>query len=490
MSSFSVNEAAEGVLRRFEPLAAIPRPSKHEEAVSAYLADWFAARGIPCERDSAFNVIADIPATPGYENAPLTMLQAHTDMVTVAAPGVSYDPLTDPIRLSREGDTLRAVGTSLGADDGMGVAMILFAADAENGLVHGPLRAVFTADEEQGMSGVNNLLPRHAAGAEYCLNLDSEEVGVITVSSASGTDADYTLTPETAPAALPAALRLSVTGILGGHSGAEIDAGHINGIQALARFLRSLSATGVGFELGSFRGGAARNAIPAFADAVLCVSESDAARVPALAAAYEEGLRAKYAATDPDFTLTVTPTDAPSTVLTEKCAFAALRFAAELPSGVYTMSKKIEGLVESSSSLGVAAVSPEGIYFADMIRSSEQARGEEIVRAQCALAEELGLLANVFGTAAAWPVREGSRLVSIASGAYEKRFGQRAEAVAIHAGLECGSFAALNGDLDIISIGPDSHAIHSPEESVDLPSVGKCMLWVADILAEIAEERR
>lgn len=265
MLNLSDEEIIEGILKEFAGLAAHPRKSGHEKAVSDYLASRLRELGAQVHQDKVNNIIADVPASNGCETVPRTILQGHMDMVCVAKPGVAYDPLKDPIRMIREGNILRADGTSLGADDGIAAATFLFLLQQD--FAHGPLRLIFTVDEEVHMTGSMNLDPRWLQDARYVINCDSEAADQIVVASAGSVHVDFTrkLTREDNP--YDGALEIAANGFVGGHSGETINKGKSNAIKALAMALERMEQAGIPYRLGDFSGGAAANAIPSQARA-------------------------------------------------------------------------------------------------------------------------------------------------------------------------------------------------------------------------------
>ena len=263
------NDMDQRILENFLSLTRIPRKSHHEEAVSRFLYQWALDKGLRACRDEVGNVIIDKPASAGCENAPCTILQAHMDMVCVAEPGRAYDPLTDPITVINDGETLTADGTSLGGDDGAGVAIAMTILE-DTQAVHGPVRAIFTVDEEDGMAGANALDVRHL-DVGYLINMDWEEYGSLCCSSAGSDMYLFRRAVERTDAAGLSAFSLSLRGFEGGHSGAQIHLGRANAIRAAARILLAAADAGCGIRLAAFKGGSAHTAIPSSAEAVVCV---------------------------------------------------------------------------------------------------------------------------------------------------------------------------------------------------------------------------
>lgn len=454
-------------------LAAVPRPSGHERDISNRLKAWAEALGFAVRQNAAWNLVFDVPATAGLEDLPLVALQAHIDMVCTAREGRVYDPLHDPIvpvvrRDSGRFGTLAADGTSLGADDGAGVALIM--AVVKGKMAHGPLRVVFTADEEVGMGGALSLTSEDLRGVEYLLNIDSEASDTVTVSSAAS--AGLCVTGPAAPARPPKGVALEITlgGLSGGHSGLDIGLGRCNGIITLAEILEGLAGE-VACGLASFAGGTADNAIPTKAVAVVVVDPSDRAKAEAYLAARGTELGTRYGKTDPGLSLRARETTMPGAVLADEAAARLLRYVTGSIDGVRTMSRIIDGLVESSSNLGRMEAGPEGIRCIGMARSSDAGKLREIVAFQAALARECGLAFESGPGARAWPVNPDSALVPRLREIYRGLTGKGMRVAAVHAGLECGVFAELDGKIDMASIGPDISFAHSPDETLRLDSV-------------------
>ena len=357
------------IIRNFLSLAAIPRKSHHEEAVSLFLRDWAAERGLAVCRDDAGNIIIDKKASPGNEDAPCTILQAHMDMVCVAEPGREYDPLTDPIHVISDGRTLTADGTSLGGDDGAGVAVAMTVLE-DAGAVHGPLRAIFTVDEEDGMLGANALDPRHLDAA-FLINLDWESFGSLCCSSA-GSDMYLLSRPaEWESAEGDSFFALKLSGFEGGHSGAQIHLGRANAIRLAARvLLRSAESTGARVRLCSFRGGTAHNAVPSVAEAVAAV---DGAHADAFLDACRREIDIeleKCAETDPGALVSVSDAEAAGRALTPAMTADTLSILTRVHDGVNTFSPSIPGLVESSANTGIAELKDGCFEFMIHQRSS------------------------------------------------------------------------------------------------------------------------
>lgn len=461
-------EVLEGILANFELLAAVPRPSHHEEKIGAFLMGWAREQGFEPHMDEVGNVIFDIPATEGHEDAPLVVLQAHMDMVAVST-DPDFDPLNTPIKTVRTEETLTADGTSLGADDGIGVSSIMYC--AASGAEHGPLRAIITVDEEDGMDGMYGLDASWVADAEYLINLDGEALGEAAISTAAGYITTASQEPRRVSPALDTALRLEVGGLLGGHSGVMMGLGRVNAVKAVAELLLYLREEGLAYELASFTGGTAANAIPNSAAATVVLAAGDAERAQELLTARAEGLAEASEDSDPGMSFSAEPAELPETVFEAAQARDIVDFAALVFDGLHTMSQSVSGLVESSSNLGLFRADENEVSAALYPRSSQAALLDSIALQQQALAEDCGYAISSVRASDAWPADPGSELQGIMQEVYLAQTGEELKLICVHAGLECGTFARLNPDLDMIAIGPELHDVHSVKETLYLDSV-------------------
>jgi dipeptidase D len=471
-------------MENFRFLCSVPRPSGHEKAVSDRLKAWAEGQGLAVRRNAANDLLFDVPATEGLEHLPLVALQAHLDMVCVGREGTKYDPLADPIvPLEDESGVLIASGTSLGADDGAGVAIIMSIVKGK--MPHGPLRVVWTTDEEVGMTGALAITKEDLAGVKYLVNIDSEESGTVTVSSAADARIVATAAPRLAAPAGDAAFAVSVSGLRGGHSGMEIGEGRCNAIRALAGALFWMEKTAP-YGLASFEGGTADNAIPAAARAVIVVEKAAREKLEAYLAEMERELRERHAGKDDGVAFTLEETALPAMVIEKEQQHRILEYVVGSKDGVNTMSADVEELVESSSNLGLIAVGPDGITIRQMPRSSVVARLEDIAAHQRALGAACGLEVAIKQGSRAWPVKPDSVLVAKIREAYRQvNNGAEMKVAAIHAGLECGVFSELAEGLDMASIGPDIQGCHSPDEKLLLPSVAKTWRLLEKLLVSL-----
>jgi len=468
------------VWRHFATLCATPRLSKQEGRLRDILQDWARTQGLETLVDSAGNLLLRKPASPGRENTPGMVMQGHIDMVCQKNAGSTHDFTRDPIVPVQDGDWLRAVDTTLGADNGIGVALIL-AAMADTSLVHGPLEALLTVDEEQGMSGALGLASDTLRGRQM-LNLDTEEWGEFFLGCAGGLDVNVQRagTAAVAPAGTTT-LRITLHGLRGGHSGIDINEERGNAIKLLVRVLRRLERQ-VPVRLATLRGGSARNALPRDAFATLTVPAEALGAVREFLAGQQQRLRAELQGVDEGLTLESETVPAGPVMDSADQHFwlAALHAA---PHGVRRMSRTVPGIVETSNNLGMVDLGPQQGSCNFMVRSLLQEGSQ-------ALAEEIASLFALGGTAVAmsghypgWTPNPHSALLARCQAVYRQRFGGDTQVKVIHAGLECGIVSAAYPDMDIVSFGPTIRGAHAPGESVQISTVEKCWELLKDILA-------
>ena len=469
------------IVQNFEKLAAVPRPSHHEEKIGAFFMSWAQEQGLEPVMDKVGNIMFEVPATEGLENLPLCILQGHMDMVAVAEDGKTFDPLNDPIKLiwDQDSNTLTADGTSLGADDGTGCLLIMAATQGK--IAHGPLRILITVNEEDGMDGAFNMSEAWLQGAKYLINIDNESAGEVLVSSAAGDAIEVRGSLMYFDSLSDMAVTIELSGLPGGHSGIDIDKGRPNALIELAKFLGSLSESEIVWELASFEGGTAANAIPSKAVCTITIDSKDREKLVQATESFFEKLKASGAGCN--FTLNEEET-VPKTVSAEE-RDAALRFISEVINGVYTMSADMEGLVESSSNLGIFNLNTDGVYGVTNVRSSSAEKETEICDSQIALAKACGYEVERSKRSDAWPVDPNSRLVKLAKDVYKYQTGKDIRVVAIHAGLECGTFKIRNPKLDMISIGPDIHEPHSINETLYMDSMPETWRLLEGILVSL-----
>ncbi len=474
MIDFSDFKECESVFRFFEEITAIPRGSGNPRPIADYLVDFAKERGLEYYRDGADNVVIKKAATPAMTGRPTVILQGHTDIVAEKLAGCPIDMSAEGPHIVRDGDFLRADGTTLGGDDGVAVAYALALLDSSD-IEHPDIEAVFTSDEETGLIGATALDASVLRG-RVMINIDSDAEGIFTVSCAGGVRVDIDLPVERVDDELGLTVyKLSVSGLTGGHSGIEIDKKRTNAIKLIADVL-SLCDKDV--YLDSLKGGNADNAIPREAEAVFFTY--DIALVREKLAFLLEQIRER----EPDVRLNLgyASVDYP---LTPESSRAVLYMISAMPNGVRGMSRNIEGLVETSMNIGIVELGYTKLSLSLSIRSSvdgEKAALEQRVRN---VAEAYGASASARGAYPAWEYRRDSHLRNVMCEVYEKMYGKAPKVMAIHAGLECGIFAGKLEGLDCVSIGPDNFDIHTPDEHLSIPSTARVWEFLKEVLKNI-----
>lgn len=478
------NEIIEGVLKEFAGLAKCPRPSRHEKIVSDYIVRRLGELGITqVVQDEVYNVIADVPAAPGCEDMALTIIQGHMDMVCVAKPGVEYDPLTSEIKLVREGNILRADGTSLGADDGIAVAVALYLIQQD--VPHGPLRLIFTVDEETGMTGAIHLDPKYVQDAKYVLNCDSEYIDILCVGSAGSVHTHFYRTLTRKQPGGTKAVAIRTKDFIGGHSGETINAGKSNAIKALAQVLRRLTDHDIAYELASIDGGIAANAIPSAAEAVIVLSDSNTAAVQAVLDDAKKELHLVYGEVEKDADIVMEDRPMPETVLAADDAKAVIQLLLILHCGVFAMNQLLPKLPDLSANVGTVRTEEGRIAVQYFPRSSSDARLREFMQVLPVYGELTGCTVDIASPEPAWTENPHSQLLPIISEVYTAEAGHAPRVEAMHGGLETGYFYAMNPSLDIVSVGPTTHAIHSADESLELDTVALLVRIIAGTLPKL-----
>lgn len=471
-------------LNNFKALCAIPHGTHHEEAIGQYILERAKSNSLEARMDSAGNVIIKRPASEGFENSPLTLLQAHMDMVTVASPGSGWNPLTDGPEPVLDGNMLRAKRSSLGGDDCSGVALIqeLF---EDKSLKCGALRALITVDEEQGMSGAKSMAPAELQGS-YLINLDWEESGKVCCASA-GSETFYLRFPYPLHKYEGEGVKLRLHGLMGGHSGMEIHQGRCNALRALGEMLNSLFDSGIPVRIASFTGGTANNAIPCDASVTLLLPIGKTESLQFVIQDKLELLKERYDGIEKDIKLDIdlcSVEKAWSFEDTERF----LNCICSLKLGVNTYSPYIPGLVESSANLGQAFFNEAGCAVTVMQRSCEPSVTEKMMEKYRAHAKKAGAEMEVFSSTPPWPMKTESRLRELCMNAYKALTGKEMELISVHAGLETSCWAEKNPSLDCVSVGPNIYDIHTPAEALDLRSCELLRDLVTAMLKEIAKE--
>ena len=471
----------------FEEICKVPRPSKREEKIIAYLKAFGREHGLETKTDEVGNVLIKKPATPGKENLKTVILQSHIDMVCEKNSDVEHDFLIDPIETVVDGEWLKAKGTTLGADNGIGVATelaILAATDIE----HGPLECLFTVDEETGLTGAFALKPGFMTG-DILINLDSEDEGELFIGCAGGanTTAEFTYQPVSAPQDY-FYFRVTVKGLTGGHSGDDINKGRGNAIKILNRFLWDLNER-YGLLVASLEGGNLRNAIAREANAVIVFDEVLKENIRVDFNMYAAEMEEVWKITEPGLQLELESVDLPGEVLTQEFTNKLLNALYACPHGVFAMSYRMPGMVETSTNLAaVKFIENDTILITTSQRSDVDSEKMNIAHMVAAVFRLIGAEVEHGEGYPGWAPNPESAILKIAVESYKQLFGYEPVVRSIHAGLECGLFLEKYPGMDMISFGPTLRGVHSPDEKVDIETVGKWWKHLVDILERLTKE--
>ncbi|MDR1774233.1 MAG: aminoacyl-histidine dipeptidase [Clostridioides sp.] len=472
----------ESVMRNFELLTQIPRGSGNEEAVSNFLVEFGKKLGLETYQDEVKNVYIKKPATKGYENKPGVVIQGHMDMVCEKEKNVEFDFEKDPIQLVVKDDMIYANGTTLGADNGIAVAMGMSVLEDDT-LEHPAVEVFVTVNEESGMDGANGADPAHIEG-KYIINIDSEEEGFITVSCAGGKNVLSTL-PVTFEDvdSNKKAIEIVVEGLKGGHSGMEIVLQRANASKLLGRILHLLT---VEYDLADIEGGTKHNAIPREANATILIDSANQEELAKQIKSIEDTFKNEFATADPGLKVSIIEaTKTPEKVLSSDSKEKILQFILVSPHGVQTVSQEIEGLVESSANFAIMKLNENDITFLSSIRSSIISIREEIAERIFSLSKLVGATVTIESQYPAWEHAKDSKLEKLAYDVWKKTTGKDPEITAIHAGLECGILLDKLEGFEAISIGPDTFDVHTPNEHVSIKSIENVWNYLVELLKEI-----
>ena len=475
----------ETVWAHFATLCAIPRPSYREAALIEHLIAWANARDIEHVVDAAGNLILKQPASPGCEAMPGVILQGHLDMVCQANAGTVHDFERDPINAVVRDGWVIAENTTLGADNGIGVALALAALE-EPGLIHPPLEVLLTVNEESGMDGARGLAPGTLQG-KTLINLDTEEWGHFYLGCAGGVDVEvrHDCAQENVLADY-ALVRFDVSGLRGGHSGIDIHLGRGNAIKLLAEALRDLSAH-TDVRLIELKGGSARNAIPREAYAICALPADMAAGIDEWVLHRHRSWRQRFADADANASFACRHFDTPpDAAIPNAERDRLLAFLDNVCNGVFHISDEFPGVTGTSSNLGVVALEQGNFKATFKVRSLHDARADELAAKLVAHASSYGLQAWKDGAYPGWTPNPSSNLLALCQRVYTQQFGQPASLQVIHAGLECGLLAASHPQLDMISFGPDIRGAHAPGERVEIASVAHCWTLLKAVLQALS----
>ena len=462
----------ERVLYYFENICSIPHGSGNCEEVSKYCINVAKTLGLRYSTDEHFNVIIKKDATKGYENKPTVILQGHLDMVCEKDDNCNIDFSKDAIELKLSGDLISANGTTLGGDDGIAVAMALAILEDDT-LKHPTIEALFTTDEETGMYGAVGL-DATVLNGKMLINIDSENEGVFTVGCAGGARAEITIPVECVDLSGDC-YEITVSGLIGGHSGVEIDKGRLNANVILGKFLESLPFE---YNISDISGGLKDNAIPRSSKCVLYCKDDPNNYVDAF-------VNANRIDTDGNLNVSVKRIEGDGKGFSLDSSEKIVEFLCTVPNGIQAMSKDIEGLVETSLNLGILFTDSEGVHASFAVRSSVNSEKTKLLLQLKNIAENLGGSFSEHGHYPAWEYRKNSVLRDKMVSVYEELYGKSPIVETIHAGLECGILGDKISDLDAVSIGPDMWDIHTPRERISVSSIKRVYEFVCKLLSEI-----
>lgn len=475
----------QNVWKHFHSLTQIPRPTGQMEQVTRFILDFGKSLDLETEQDKAGNVLIRKPATKGYEMAKTVILQSHLDMVPQKNTGVNHDFVTDPIETVVDGEWVKARATTLGADNGIGCAMMMAVLE-DPSLKHPVIEALFTVDEEVGMDGANGLEGNMLEGS-LMLNLDTEEEGELCIGCAGGRDvnvsfrfqADRNIEKD------DIAFKVSLKGLKGGHSGVQIHLGRANANKLMNRFLKDV-VKNYEARIASIQGGSLRNAIPRESFVVLTIPEQLSDDLIDLVGEYEALFREDFSGIEDGISFKAERTDLPETILPEEIQDDLINAVEGCPNGVISYLADFPGVVESSLNLAMIQTSEESIEVKLLVRSSSESRKNWV----CSSVESLFLLAGAKvefgGDYPGWQPNANSELLRLMERIYLEKYDQRPKVMVIHAGLECGIIQSnVTQKLDIVSFGPTITGAHSPDEAVKIESVGKSYEYLLTILEKM-----
>ena len=469
------------VLFRFEQVSAIPRDTKNEAAIRQWLIDWGVARNFKSKVDAAGNLVIQVPASAGYEDHPTLILQGHLDMVCQKTPDSDHDFTRDPIRILRDGDWITADKTTLGADNGIAIALMMALVEDET-VAHPPLELLLTVEEEVGIGGADMLDPSLLTG-KTLINLDTEEDGVFTVGCAGGGSIYITLpVKRSLQSSNEIAFELKVSGLQGGHSGGDINKHRANANKLIARVLDFIQRD-IPVRLSALKGGSARNAIPRDADAVFVCPKESSALCREKFSAIVQVIQAEHVQTEQGLSIAMTEkNDEPVNAIGQDETVTAIRLLVSLPDGVSAMSVEIPGFVETSNNIGILELKEDELFIISNHRSSVGSRLDEITHRVESLAWLAGAKTEQTKPFQPWQPNMDSPLLKKCSQTYELVTGRKPKIELTHGGLECGVISERCGGLDSISLGPTIENPHSPDERMYIPSIDVAWKFLTTLL--------
>jgi len=480
MAKEIINLEPKAVWENFYKLTQVPRPSKKEEKIQAFMMDFGKSLGLVTEKDSVGNVLIRKPATHGMENRKGIILQGHLDMVPQKNSGTAHNFEKDPIDAWIDGDWVRARGTTLGADNGIGVASAMAVLAAKD-LIHGPIEAIFTCDEETGMTGALGLQPKWLKG-DILLNMDSEEEGELYVGCAGGINAniefeyDEVIVPDGVKS-----FKITISGLKGGHSGLDINLGRGNANKLLIRFLKYATRE-LDVRLADINGGGMRNAIPREAFAIVLVPDENSDQLKKVVKHYESIYQFELGAVEPTLSFTIEETEKPKSLIEERVQDDLIDSVYACPNGVIRMSDGMAGMVETSTNLSTVKSQKGVIFVKCLLRSSVESAKDDLVEQVDSVFALGGAMVSFDGGYPGWKPNMDSQILKQMKEIYENKFGKTPAVLGIHAGLECGILGAVYPNWDMISFGPTMRSPHSPDERVNVPSVHKFWAFLVEVL--------
>lgn len=452
----------------FDQICAIPHPSYHEEKLANFIVDWAKQKQFFVERDEVGNILIRKPATKGMEDRQPIAIQAHLDMVPQANEGTQHDFTKDPIQPYIDGEWVKAKGTTLGADNGIGLASCLAVLDTDD-LAHPEIEALLTMTEEAGMEGALGLRANWLK-SNIMINTDTEENGEIYIGCAGGEDASLFLPIDYQTNALDGVLQIQIKGLNGGHSGCDIHTTRANAIKLLARLLGELKAK-VAFNIAEIRGGSVRNAIPREATVVIAFDAKNQPELTACLAQFEQDLKAELALAEPQLTILQEQVAVPAQVFNTESSHKVIQFLNVLPNGVIRNSDAVANVVETSLSIGILKTENQQVKAKILVRSLIENGKADVRTRLTALAELTGATAVFSGSYPGWEPDPNSAITSLTKQIYDEILGYESQIKVIHAGLECGLIKKIYPTMDLVSIGPTILNAHSPDEKVHIPAV-------------------
>jgi dipeptidase D len=471
----------------FADLNSIPRASKKEERVIKFMQDFGKKLGLKVHTDDVGNVIIKKPASKGMEKCTTVALQSHLDMVHQKNADSTFDFATQGIEMYIDGDWVKARGTTLGADNGIGVASIMTIL-ASKDIPHPPIEALFTIDEETGMTGALGLKGK-LLDAKILLNLDTEEDDELTIGCAGGIDVTVTGKYKTKPVEKNSlAFKLSVKGLTGGHSGTDIHKGRANANKVMNRFMLESSEEN-DIQLHSMDGGSLRNAIPRESVAIIVIPESQKGSFYTFVSAFEKTVKDEYRSTDPAMQIIAESTTLPENVLDPVAQEQIVKSNYACPNGIYRMSPEIKGLVQTSNNLARVLIKDGTYSVLCLTRSSVNSEKMDEAKAIKSTYELIGAKVSFGGSYPGWEAKPDTEIVKLMTKLYTERFGEAPKVNAVHAGLECGILGTNYPDMEMISFGPNIYGAHSPDERVQISSVEKFWGFLLETLKGIPKSK-